>query len=257
MAIAADTAFYGGFASATSLTFSYTVTGSNTLLLVGVQGDTATDPITGVTYNSAAMTLIAKIHHVGTGRWIYLYRLVIASPDGASHNVVISSSSSIFIQGFGESYSGVDQTNPIDSFNTGDSGPGVTTYTASTTVVGSGCWLASFFNLFSGSAGPLTAGTGSTRRANDTNFTSSAIFDSNGTVGTGSQSMQANWSGGDSGSAVICSIAPVAAGGGLPIPVAQAYYRQKRDYSKKNGIWTPDTKIKTYCFLSDNLKKAA
>jgi len=218
MAIAFDATTYGGFATATSLTFAHTVTGSDTLLLVGVQGDSATDAITGVTYNAVGMTLVAKIQHSPpTGRWIYLFRLAGAAT--GAHNVVISSSGSIFIQGFAASYTGVDQTTPIDSFNSGNSAAGQTTYTISTTVVGSNCWLASFFNLFSGVAGPLTAGTGSTRRATDTNFTSAALFDSNGTVASGSRSMQVNWTSVDSGAAVICSFAPVAAGatGGGPL----------------------------------------
>jgi hypothetical protein len=49
----------------TSLSHSHTVSGSNRVLLVGVFGDsigtdTSCSKITGVTYNSVAMTLITK-----------------------------------------------------------------------------------------------------------------------------------------------------------------------------------------------------
>lgn len=57
------------------------------------------------------------------------------------------------------------------------------------------------------------------------------------------------------------SITDAAAGGGLPIPVANNLYRQQRAYSKQNGLFIPNQKIKTYCFmpsiLKTNLKKAA
>lgn len=214
MAIAFDAATNDSFTVGTSHTFSHTVTGSNPVLLVGVQGDNSTGAdtgITGVTYNGVAMTLVDVVWRGVGKRACYLWRL--AGPATGAHNVVISASSSVFIQGYSVSYTGVDQTTPIDSHNT-TSGSSGTSLTASTTVVAANCWLVMFGQVDAGAQGQPTAGTGTTRRAQDTDFTSCGVFDSAGTVSTGSQSLQFTWSSTGGSVAAIASLTPVGGGGG-------------------------------------------
>jgi hypothetical protein len=81
-------------------------------------------------------------------------------------------------------------------------------------VVASGCWLQTFIRI-NGGFGPLTAGTGA-RRANDTDFGSCATFDSDGTVGTGSQFVTVNWvtTQATATDALTISMSPAGEGGG-------------------------------------------
>lgn len=88
-------------------------------------------------------------------------------------------------------YSGVDQTNPIDSSNTGSATQNVT---LSTTVVAANAWLVGFVWWFGVGGITATAGTGTTIRSSLVNV--SAGGDSNATVGTGSQSLVFNTSSG-------------------------------------------------------------
>jgi hypothetical protein len=60
MAIAVDATSQDHSATATSLTFSHTCSGSNRILFVGIVGDITTDTVTGVTYAGVSMTLVGK-----------------------------------------------------------------------------------------------------------------------------------------------------------------------------------------------------
>ena len=103
-------------------------------------------------------------------------------------------------------YSGVHQTAPIDS--SAFIASGAVPRTFSTTVVASNCWLVSMArNISTGAIAPSTGTTGRT------DGTLHDTGDSNGTVGTGSQSMV--WTDG-SGNAygIIFSLAPAVAASG-------------------------------------------
>lgn len=102
-AIIFDAGTYGGVVTATSQTVAHTVSGSNRCLLVGVLADTASNLVTGATYNGVAMTLTtaAQLHN----RYLYLFALV--APAAGTHNVVISASSASYIQSWIASYTGV------------------------------------------------------------------------------------------------------------------------------------------------------
>jgi hypothetical protein len=85
-----------GVGDGTSRTVAHTVTGQNSVLLVGVhQAQQEADLCTGVTYNTVAMTRVATKTHAGVTNRLYLYALPIANPDGASHDIVASFSSSV------------------------------------------------------------------------------------------------------------------------------------------------------------------
>lgn len=229
MAIALDIGVYRSFTTATSQTFSHTVAASpaDPFLLVMVQADNSSDVITGITYAGAAMSL------VGTGkvqralnRWCYMYYK--AAPATGANNVVVSASSSVFIQSHSVSYTGVDQSAPIDGSSINNTAS-ATSLTMTVSVTGANCWLASFGQVDSGGGqGPVNVGTGATRRSNDTDFGSTATFDSAATVGTGSQTIQHTWSGVGGGVGLACSILPSGgAGGGVVIPVFMNQYRQR------------------------------
>lgn len=199
MAIAFDASVYGSFVNpSTSLTWSHTVTGTDPVLFVGVQSDFS-DNITGATYNAVAMTLVGK--GAGTSdRWAYLFVLPAAAT--GAHNVVVSGSSA-YITGYSSSYTGGHQTTPIDSFSvttTGSADP----LTGTTTVVAANCWL---IGTGRSVVSPVAAGASTTARAQETDFNSGGMYDSNGTVGTGSQSLQINPAGAGAGCLIVASLA--------------------------------------------------
>lgn len=93
--------------SGTSLTFSHTCSGSNRYLTVWIT-KSATQSITGVTYNGTAMTSVANTENV--------YGLI--NPTSGAHNIVVSFtpglSSGKSVDALGESFTGVNQTTAID-----------------------------------------------------------------------------------------------------------------------------------------------
>lgn len=182
MAIARDSVTSGTAASGNpTLTFSHTCNGSNRILFVGAAGGNtgvAIDDITGATYAGVSMTLISKTF-VLADRYRYLFYLV--APATGANNVVISSSTSGFIAGNSLSYTGANQSGQPDSFAVNQAT--AASLTVITSVVASNCWMVMVAGV--GGASPA-ASTGSTLVGTQQNVT---WFDTNGIVGTGSQSM--------------------------------------------------------------------
>jgi hypothetical protein len=96
-------------AGGTSITFAHSSSGSDRVLYVFVL-KRAADTITGVTYNSDALTSIATITSPGNILNATLWRLI--APDSGSFNVVVSSSSGQRMLAHAVSLFGVDQTTP-------------------------------------------------------------------------------------------------------------------------------------------------
>lgn len=192
-AIAFVNAADGGNATATSLTFSYTVgAGSKRLLVVVVVGDHLTDDVTGVTYAGAAMTLAAKLTGAGgaSNRWLYFFYLV--GPASGANNVIISASSSHFLAGGAADYAGVNAVSQPDATTTNAGGSNITSLTTSITTVANNSWAILLENSFDTNL-PPTAGAGLVRRAFDAALGSWGIFDSNGAITpAGAYSMTTN-----------------------------------------------------------------
>jgi len=220
MAIALDTSTYGSFVNpGTTLTWSHTVTGTNPVLFVGAIAAT-TDILTGITYNGVAMTLVGK-GAGGSDRFIYLY--VLAAPATGAHNIVVSSASS-YLTGFATSYTGGHQTTPIDSFAVTTTA-GADPLPGSTTVVAANCWLVATGR---GTQSPVTAGALTTARAQESDFSSGGMYDSNGTVATGVRSLEINFSSSGAGAIIVASLAEAGGGGGSAIvPIVLAQFRQR------------------------------
>lgn len=161
-----------------SWSLSFTCTGSNLVLTFGGSSTGATDPFVSLQYNGVNMTAINTNNNYAGTEWAYHYYLI-APATGANNLVIVSFNT----WGNGLSYSGVKQTGFPDSKATGV-GTTATTITATTTVVASNCWLSAFIPLWQ--ANTSTAGSGTTERGAQSNR---AMYDSNGTVGTGSQSL--------------------------------------------------------------------
>ena len=124
------------------------------------------------------------------------------APNTTAVNHDINSSASNDTDHHIVSYSGAKQSGQMDSFATGTATGNLT---LSTTVVATDCWLISWGR--NSVIGPPGAGTGTTQRVAGTYHRTG---DSNGTVGTGAQTMQwTNATGTTVG--IIASIAPALA----------------------------------------------
>lgn len=93
--------------TATSLTFSHTVTGSNPILFVYVFNLSSSDNITGVTYAGVSMT---RVRADFTNQSNFLYAL--PAPATGANNVVVSANASIYIDARAISFTGAKNEQP-------------------------------------------------------------------------------------------------------------------------------------------------
>lgn len=99
-----------------SLTWAHTCSGSDRVLIVGIVGLSDVPPphdVVSVTYNGVAMTKIGEQDNAGVHT--ELWRLV--APATGANNVVITLDGSFdtsWLIGMAKSFTGVDQTTPID-----------------------------------------------------------------------------------------------------------------------------------------------
>jgi len=97
--------------SVTTLSWSHTVGSCAECLLTvscGVSGGTT---ITGITYNSVAMTSYGSIQHSGAANYSALWRLV--APTAGANTVDVTLGSAQIVVCVATSYSGVNQTTPF------------------------------------------------------------------------------------------------------------------------------------------------
>jgi hypothetical protein len=180
MAIAYDTSVHKQSDSGTSITWTHTCTGSNLILLVCVMMSTSRS-VSAISYNGVAMTFINRSSGGGAGQTVAWYYLI--NPATGANTVSITIDSSSFCYPSSASYTGVDQTSPIDASTTTANNAGSTITTTLTTTTDN-CWTV--LGVRDGADGATTASTGSTQRM----ATNTQIYDSNGPVTpAGSKSM--------------------------------------------------------------------
>ena len=187
---------YSSFAGATQTawitstsgySWNTTITGTNTFLVVNVVTYNASlITVSSVTCNSTSLTKITSntANLEGNFQDDEIWYLTGVAAGTCTIQVNLSGTSS-YSKGIAASYTGVDQTTPIDTHATNQSLTAVTSLTLSTTVNGSNEWIvgAAFSR-----GGVISAGTGTTLRASGTGQYIS-LGDSNGVVSTGSQSL--------------------------------------------------------------------
>lgn len=115
MAIAYDNGVAATFVNpGTSSTVAFSVTGD--LIIAGVW--TNSNPGTvAVSYGGDALTQIGSSVADGNGNKVHLFRL--SSPKTGTNNLVATTTNSTHIALYGQSYSGVDQSSPIDNSSSG------------------------------------------------------------------------------------------------------------------------------------------
>lgn len=109
MAVAFDASSRSVDGFTTSLTVSHTVSGSDTYLLAFCIIRSTADKVSGITYNSTAMT---RLHYSGSGvNGLYIYGL--AAPASGTHNIVYTLASAAAIDAAAMSFTGVHQTTSV------------------------------------------------------------------------------------------------------------------------------------------------
>ena len=178
---------------------SVAVSGSNTIGIILTQGNvSATNSITAITWGGVSMTLIDGAQ-VPSDRYMSAWYVLNPSSSGA-----ISMTGGAFWDWYSWYYTGALQSGQVDSTNHGTSSAS-TTITVATTVVASNCWTVM---CQADGVGNVTYSTNVGVMRLSSSPTSQAISDSNGTVGTGSQSTTLTRTGTSGHAGVNFSIAP-------------------------------------------------
>lgn len=207
MAIALDVATNGGFVDpGTSRTWSHTCSGSDRILVVHCLGQNSADRISGVTYNSVAMSR-ATITASQNNTRLYIYTLV--APSTGANNVVVTISASTSCGFLSVSYTGAQQSGQPDEVGTNTTA-GASTLSSSISSQNSGAWLVGCFQATDGTGSAYTAGSNTTERVANNGYPRMRGFDSNATTTT---SQTYNWTGTD---AALIAIAEILESGGGP-----------------------------------------
>ena len=115
--------------SCTSLTFALTTSGSDRLLIVGAGWGDTTGSITGVTYNSVALTSVTVVNNSSDAN-SHMWQLI--APNTGANNVVISASETMSeLVGGAVTFTGVDQTTPLGTAATNSGNSTTITVTVS------------------------------------------------------------------------------------------------------------------------------
>ncbi len=205
--IAFDTSGKNVPADAQHATVSLAAAATNEIAIVYAQYSTASG-LASVKVNGSSSGLVqigSTLNFSSTNQNLNVYYYLNPPTSSVAYAVTGNSSDSVSV--WVEIFSGTAQSAAaIDSFNS-YSDAASASLTESTTVIATGCWLASYYQTTGSGTNNVTAGTGTTARQINL---STAIGDSNGTVGTGSQSM--GWNGArTTSSGFIVSLAPPAA----------------------------------------------
>ena len=177
-----------------SYNFSFTVGSlTNGIMVCGVTiYSSAVRTVSGITYTGGSMTKINAIaatlegFNQSTELWYGL------APSSGSNTVTITlSGTAEYTTTNCSTYSGVSQSSPIDSNNTGQNTSNASSFTLTDTVVGSNTWLVGYaWNRDTS----ISAGSGTTLRVTNTGSIST-LSDSAAVVGTGSQTQNYNVTG--------------------------------------------------------------
>lgn len=188
---------------------SVAVSGSDTVGVVFVAGDDGSDSITSVDWGGSAMTKVnSSSVEVPTDRFLSVW--VVANP-ASSATITFNDNADNYWRACSAYYTGASV--PVDSQNVGTSSAS-TSISVATTVVASNCWLIMFQKDGTGGQTYSASGSLASMRLN-ADAGGLAVGDSDGTVGTGSQTGTMTTGGSINHGAVAFSLAP--AGGAAPV----------------------------------------
>lgn len=213
MAVAYDAYSRSGDGFASSVTWAHTCAGSDRYLLVGIYCDSASDQVTGVTYNGVAMTRIARF---ASGVSIYLYGLV--APATGANNIIASFTGAIGADVAAMSFTGVDGASAVNDNDGLLNGFQSSPATTPTMTINTGGMAAGFCAAKDDMTNNFAAGTGTTL-AGSSQFLNLL----GGGYGLNSTALQWTWTGGNQKNlaAAAVTLNPVS----VPILAAAHYYQ--------------------------------
>lgn len=193
-----------GYANATSLTFAHTNTGSNLILMVQLWTFPSGDSVSGITYNSVALTKKGT-QAADAGGYTNQWSLV-APATGANNIVVSMTSSQMFVTA--ASYTGVDQTTPHPDATLAGSAAGTSFAISTTNITVDQSWI--IMAGRSPSRVPTASAGAFLRKTNTTSGDAGWTVDSDGGRSTGANTLDYTYSPSATTYYVITNIAPAA-----------------------------------------------
>ena len=209
-----------GFVSTTtavnpaSNTVAYDATATNGYLVVQTLKQSS-QTVTGVTYNSVAMTQLTTIQGNTAAETLYLWGL--AAPTTGTNDIVVSVSGAGTLVVDVALYSGAQQTTAVEATST-NSGIDATSASVTVTTITDNDWLVGYFRSNSGS-GAFTAGANTVVRGDAANGTRQMVDTGADQTPAGSKSLNvtmalaANWS------AMAFALKPTAAAPSAATPI--------------------------------------
>ena len=213
-AIARDTTVNGSAGGvSTGPSWSHTCTGSNLILIVWA-GTESSIGVSGITYNSAAMTQATVATQYTSEHFQYLYYKT--GPSTGANTVQVTHASSTYSEGgYSISYTGAASAGQPDATAALSEASG-TSGSTTITVVAANCWVFGAGRMDNGGTRSITNLTALS--PNPMGDTANIAGDSNGTVSTGALTVGVSSTVSDGPTGVWMSIAPfvaaAATGGG-------------------------------------------
>lgn len=188
-----------GAATATSVTFAHTISGSDNILLVGGFVNHATTDVTGVTYNAAALTQIGTGQNIQSNIRLRLYGII--NPSSGANNIVVSLGGSIYSSWVSTSYTGVSQSG-LPSNVAQASQSGTTSQSIAITTATGNNWVAGSMSRAGG--GVMSGSGGTTIREQDGG--SQAAMGDEGPNAAGSVTVTWGAAGSDNSGGIVCEL---------------------------------------------------
>lgn len=190
--MAFDTSASLGGGAAGPFVVSYTTTGSNLMLIVGILQDSAVAPT--VLYGVTAFRVSAGTNAALGNPTYYIWLASLAVAAGTTANITVTAGAGATdLWADAASYTNHNQSNTPDA----ETGAETTSdpYTMTVTTIADNCWL--FGYAYDTDGTPSTAGANTILRQANTVAAITALFDSNGArTPAGSQSLNVNGGGG-------------------------------------------------------------
>lgn len=197
MAIAFDATSSSTFTSTNSKTVSHTCTGANGYLIAFVMREGGVT-VSSITYGGVAMSLISSVNlGADANKGCYAYGLV--NPASGANNISVTFSGTAYNGIQGVSYSGVNQTSPVEVSTTANPVGVRNTLSATLSVGVANTWLVAWARFDNG--GTLSGTNDTTTIRNNTTDGGNVVVDSNGTVATGTRTVGA--AAGNNGNAIL------------------------------------------------------
>lgn len=174
-AVASDNEVSLGNGTTSLSASSFATTGSDVVLLCGILQDSSTAP--SGTYNSGSFTWSAGTNVALANPTYYVFLGHLAVGSGATSNIAITAGAGAGdIWGDCASYTGVDQTTPIEAAGGAEDVSGAGTIAVTLTTLTDNAWMVAYSYDTDGTAS--TAGSGTVRRQLNSAVGIVAVFDS-------------------------------------------------------------------------------